>query len=283
MVKTVVLNCELLRDKERAHDYLARALHFPDYYGRNLDALYDCLGELGPCTLVLTGAEALRREHGYGEKLLDVLADAARDVPSLQLRYDEAERPSLRVRFASEADAEALLAVYAPYVETPVTFEYACPTAEEFAGRIRDIGAMYPYLVLEEDGRPVGYAYAHRARERTAYDWYAELSVYLDRDHTGRGLGGKLYSLLMDLLRLQGIRTAMGCVTAPNPASEAMHAALGFRLAGTSENAGYKAGRWHDVLWYEKALAPCDAPPGPVIPIRKLDPETVAERMASYF
>ena len=187
------------------------------------------------------------------------------------------------VRFASEADARDLLAIYAPYIDTPVTFEYTCPTAEEFAGRIRDIRAMYPYLVLEQDGRPIGYAYAHRARERAAYDWCVELSVYLDRAHTGQGLGRRLYGLLIDLLALQGIKTVMGCVTAPNPASEALHAALGFRLAGTSPNAGYKCGQWHHVLWYEKALAPYDVPPPPVLPADRLDPAAVAELLARYF
>ena len=188
----------------------------------------------------------------------------------------------MNIRFATEADAAGILAVYAPYIQTPVTFEYDCPSPEEFAGRVRDISANWPYLVCEDAGRVIGYAYAHLARERAAYGWYAELSIYLDREHTGRGLGRKLYGLLLDLLRLQGVKTAMGCVTAPNPASEALHAAMGFRLAGTSCNAGYKNGRWHDVLWYEKALAPCDVPPAPVTPIGRLDPDAVAERMAFY-
>lgn len=189
----------------------------------------------------------------------------------------------MNVRFATEADAQALLDIYAPYIDTSVTFEYACPTAEEFAGRIRDIRAMYPYLLLEENGRAIGYAYAHRARDRAAYDWLVELSVYLNRTSTGQGLGKRLYGLLIDLLRMQGIRTAMSCVTAPNPASEALHASLGFHLAGTSRCAGYKNGQWHDVLWYEKPLAPYDAPPPPVIPVDRLDPAAVAERMARYF
>lgn len=280
MVKTFHLDCAMLREKAAAHEYLARTLQLPDYYGRNLDALYDCLTALGPCTLVLTGAEALRQEGGYGEKVLATIEDAARDNSALHLQYASAP---MTVRFATEADAESLLAIYAPYIDTAVTFEYTCPTAEEFAGRIRDISAMYPYLVLEEDGHPVGYAYAHRARERTAYDWIVELSVYLDRAYTGRGLGKKLYGLLLDLLRLQGLKTAMGCVAAPNPASEALHAALGFQLVGTSQNAGYKAGKWHDVLWYEKALAPYDVPPAPVIPIGELGPDAVAELLARYF
>ncbi len=278
MVKTFYIDCSQLRDKAAAHEYLARTLALPDYYGRNLDALYDCLTALGPCTLVLSGAEKLRREHGYGEKILDTLLDAAGDNAALRIQYDDAT-----VRFASESDADALLAVYAPYIETPVTFEYACPTAAEFAGRVRDISAVYPYLVLEMDGRIIGYAYAHRARERTAYDWLAELSVYLHPSYTGRGLGKRLYGLLLDLLTMQGIKTAMGCVAAPNPASEALHASLGFTLVGTSKCSGYKNGRWHDVLWYEKPLGPYDVPPAPVTPIGQLDGGAVREALGRYF
>ena len=278
MVKTFHIDCSQLRDKAAAHDYLARTLALPDYYGRNLDALYDCLTELGPCALVLSGAEALRREHGYGEKILDTLLDAAGDDPALHVQYDGAT-----VRFATEADADALLAVYAPYIETPVTFEYTCPTAAEFAARIREISAVYPYLVLESDGHIVGYAYAHRARERAAYDWLVELSVYLHPAHTGRGLGKRLYALLLDLLTMQGIKTAMGCVAAPNPASEALHASLGFTLVGTSKCSGYKNGRWHDVLWYEKPLGAYDVPPAPVTPIGQLDAGSVREALGRYF
>ena len=179
-MRTIVLDCSMLHGRVQAHDYLFQALELPDYYGHNLDALYDCLTEADPCTLVLTGAEALRQQHGYGERVLNTLEDAARDNPSLRLRYEDDRSDALHVRFASESDADALLEVYAPYIDTPVTFEYDCPTPEEFAGRIRDIRTVYPYLVLEEDDRVIGYAYAHRARERTAYDWLAELSIYLD-------------------------------------------------------------------------------------------------------
>lgn len=188
----------------------------------------------------------------------------------------------MNIRFATESDAAALLSIYGQYIDTSVTFEYTLPSPEEFAGRIRDISRVYPYLVLEEDVRIIGYAYAHRARERTAYDWYAELSVYLDRACVGQGLGTKLYSLLMDLLRLQGLKTAMGCVTVPNPASEALHESLGFSLAGTSRKVGYKDGAWHDVAWYEKALAPYDVPPSPLIPFPDTDPAAVNALIKKY-
>ena len=116
----------------------------------------------------------------------------------------------------------ALLAIYAQYIETGITFEYQLPSREEFARRIRTFGETYPYLVWEEDGQITGYAYAHRQAERAAYQWNAELSVYLDRDHTGRGLGRRLSTALMDLLRLQRIRTAFGIVTLPSRSTAQM-------------------------------------------------------------
>ncbi len=187
------------------------------------------------------------------------------------------------IRFSTEQDASALLAIYEKYISTSITFETEVPTVTDFAGRIRDITAVYPYLLLSDGGKAVGYAYAHRARERAAYDWYAELSVYLDPACTGRGLGKKLYGLLMDLLAMQGVRTAMGCVTLPNPASEALHASLGFRLAGVSYKAGYKDGAWHDVGWFEKPLGSYDVPPAPLRPVGALDRAAVAALLARAF
>ena len=278
MVKTVTIDCAALSDKAAAHAYLAKALALPEWYGGNLDALYDCLTELGPCRIVLSGAAELRRSGGYGAKILAVLEDAARGNPDLTLT--EAETAS--VRFACERDAAALLAIYAQYIDTSITFETVLPTEAEFAGRIRDISQVYPYLVLEQAGRPIGYAYAHRVRERAAYDWLAELSIYLDRDHVSRGLGGRLYGLLIDLLRLQGLKTAMGCVTLPNEKSEALHKLLGFHLVGVSYSSGYKNGAWHDVAWLEKPLAPYDVPPAPLIPIGQADPAAVAGLLENF-
>ena len=185
------------------------------------------------------------------------------------------------LRFAAEADSAALLGIYGQYLDTPVTFEYVLPTEAEFAARIRDIGGTYPYLVWE-DGRILGYAYAHRRAERPAYQWNAELSVYLDRDCLGRGLGRRLYGALMELLRLQGVRTAYGCVTLPNGASEGLHAAMGFHLAGTWHSAGFKCGAWRDVGWFEKAIAPYDAPPAPIRPIGEVPADAAAGILERY-
>ena len=167
------------------------------------------------------------------------------------------------IRPASPADAEALLSVYAQYIDTAITFEYALPSAEAFRDRIRDTLAEYPYLVWEEEGRALGYAYAHRLREREAYRWSAELSVYVDERAQGAGIGRALYEALIRLLAAQGVKTAYGCVTLPNEKSAALHESLGFAAAGVFRRAGYKAGAWHDVIWYEKAIAPYDDPPAP--------------------
>ena len=182
----------------------------------------------------------------------------------------------MEIRFAAETDAPALLAIYAQYIETGITFEYQLPTPEEFAQRIREFGGTYPYLVCEESGRIVGYAYAHRQAERAAYQWNAELSVYLDRDHTGTGLGKRLYHALMELLLLQGVRTVYALVTLPNEKSEGLHRSMGFRLMGVQRSTGYKAGAWRDVAWFELPIADYDQGPAPLRPLPQVPPEQVA-------
>lgn len=187
-----------------------------------------------------------------------------------------------RLRFASPEDAPALLEIYRQYIDTPVTFERVLPSEEEFAGRIRSFGGTYPYLAAEESGRAVGYAYAHRFAERWAYQWGAELSVYLDRSCRGRGLGRRLYEALIGLLRLQGVRTVYGCVALPNPRSESLHEALGFRRAAVFCKAGYRLDQWRDVVWFEKQIADYDVPQ-PLRGIREVDPAGAAEILRGDF
>ena len=173
----------------------------------------------------------------------------------------------MTARFARAEDAPALLSVYAQYIDTPVTFETELPSAAEFRARVEEILAFYPYLVLEEERKIVGYAYAHRQMERAAYGWNAELSIYLDGAHLSRGVGKKLYSALTEICALQGIKTVYAGITLPNPRSEGLHGSLGFRRVGVYRNTGFKNGAWHDVAWFEKQLAPYDVPPSPVRPI----------------
>lgn len=176
-----------------------------------------------------------------------------------------------RLRRARLEDVDALLAVYEPYVlETAVTFEYVVPCRDDFAGRLRHIGEEYPWLVLEEECRVVGYAYAARHMERAAYQWNAVLSVYVDRASLGHGRGRALYGALLDLLTLQGIRNVYGCVTVSNAASDALHAAFGFRLLGEFPASGYKLGAWHGIRWYGKCLHPVDAAPPRLLSVHEL-------------
>lgn len=183
----------------------------------------------------------------------------------------------MRIRFATVSDSKMIRKIYSQYIDTPITFEYVLPSEAEFTERVKEIITIYPYLVCEENGHIIGYAYAHRQKERMAYQWNAELSVYLDNAYVARGIGRKLYSILIELLKMQGIKTIYGGVTIPNKKSETLHLALGFNLIGIYHNTGYKCGKWHDVAWFEKEIAPYGQNPQPVIPIHKLSKEALAE------
>ena len=166
----------------------------------------------------------------------------------------------MKIRTANMNDAPALLSIYGQYISTPITFEYELPSLGEFERRIGDTLKTYPYLVGMENGRIIGYAYAGKFASRPAYQWGAELSVYLRRDAAGRGYGTQLYLRLMELLKKQGVRTVYGCVTTPNPASEHLHEKLGFERIALFKNAGFKNGAWYDVTWFGKAIAEYSAP-----------------------
>ena len=180
------------------------------------------------------------------------------------------------IRRAREADAQALLDIYAPYVtDTPVTFEYEVPSLAEFTGRIRSVSAEYPYLVCEIGGTIVGYAYAHRYKERAAYQWDAELSVYLDGANRGQGLGKAFYTALIEILALQNVKNVYGCVLCPNEGSERLHDSFGFSRVGVFHSTGYKCGAWRDVVWFEKQIAPYEPEPEPFRSIQTLDGEAI--------
>lgn len=187
----------------------------------------------------------------------------------------------MKFRFATPADSSALLTIYGQYLDTPITFECVLPSEAEFAARIADISAEYPYLVCEDSGRIIGYSYAHRLFERAAYQWDAELSIYLDKGDLSRGLGTRMYKMLMEILTLQGVKTVYGIVTVPNEKSEKLHETLGFRRLGTLQNTGYKAG-WHDVTWFEKPLAAYDGGPEPMMPIGSVPREALEAVLRKY-
>ncbi|WP_176012064.1 GNAT family N-acetyltransferase [Victivallis sp. Marseille-Q1083] len=188
----------------------------------------------------------------------------------------------MEIRLTTKGDSAALLRIYAQYIDTPITFETVLPSEREFTARFASISGIYPCLVAGENGRIIGYAYAHRQMERAAYQWNAELSIYLDRAFTSRGLGRKLYAVLMEILKRQGIKTVYGGGTVPNPAREKLHLALGFRRIGIYRRTGYKCGAWHDVAWFEKAIAPCRPEPEPVLPVERIPAEKLDALIRKY-
>ena len=135
----------------------------------------------------------------------------------------------LCLQVAGDGDIFPMLAIYAPYVrDTAITFEYEVPTAAEFGARLHHVLPEYPWLVCRAPGQVLGYAYAHRHMERAAYGWNVECSVYVLGSARGRGVGRALYGALLELLRLQGVVNAYGCIAVPNEASEALHRTTGF-------------------------------------------------------
>ena len=165
------------------------------------------------------------------------------------------------IRIATEADLPQILAIYAPYIEnTTITFEYHVPTEAEFLTRFREITAQFPWLVWEEGGSVLGYAYAGAPWERAAYRWCAEMSIYLHPSVHGRGIGRLLYARLEEILTRQGYRVVYALITTENAGSVAFHEKLGYVYHSTFENCGYKMGRWLGVIWLQKWLNPLGKP-----------------------
>lgn len=165
------------------------------------------------------------------------------------------------IRFATENDLPAMLDIYRPYVEqTTYSFEYDVPSPEIFARRFFDHIQQFPWLVWEEEGAVVGYAYAGAPWERSAYRWCAEVSIYLHGSVRGRGLGRRLYAGLEEILTRQGYRVAYALITTENLGSLAFHEKLGYTRRAVFENCGYKMGKWLGVIWMEKWLNPLGTP-----------------------
>lgn len=168
----------------------------------------------------------------------------------------------MRIILATTADAARLLEIYAPYViNTAVSFEYEPPSVEEFAARIARITAKYPYIIAEENGTALGYAYASEFKARAAYSRCAEASIYIRADCRRRGIGSALYAELEKQLREQGILNLMaGAAHNESPdahltrESYEFHLSQGFRLVGVFQKCGYKFGKWYNLAYFEKHL-----------------------------
>ena len=177
------------------------------------------------------------------------------------------------IRPALEADLPAILAIYGPYILTSTaTFEYEVPTLSAFTDRFRGITAQFPWLVWEEEGEILGYAYASAPYTRPAYAWCAESSVYLAPAARGRGIGTALYAALEEILRTQGYQVLYALVTQENAASLRFHEKLGFRQMVLFPDCGFKFGRWLGLIWLEKRLKSVEIPtsaPTPWPTIRK--------------
>ncbi len=180
------------------------------------------------------------------------------------------------IRLATPADAEELLRIYAPYVnETTVSFETEVPTVAEFSGRIEKTLQQYPYIVYEAENHIAGYAYASRHRERAAYRYDVDVSIYTLPKFHGLGVAGKLYQCLFALLKELGYCNAYAGCTVPNPKSLRFHEKFGFEQIGTHRKTGYKFGQWHDVIWLEKTINEHTAPPPALQSIQDVAPETL--------
>lgn len=173
---------------------------------------------------------------------------------------------SVLIRNAVPQDAEAIVEIYAPYVRTTgISFEIEPPTAEEYRSRIEKTMEFFPFFVLEEEGVVVAYAYAHFLRERKAYQWLCEPSIYVRQDRHRRGYAKRLYEKLIEALRRQGFCEMIAVIGCPNEPSEQFHRALGFELAAEFPKSGYKLGRWYDVKYYSLQLNPkAEKPEEPV-------------------
>jgi phosphinothricin acetyltransferase len=166
------------------------------------------------------------------------------------------------VRLANSDDARAVATIYRPYVtESAISFEEEPPTAEAMAGRMAS--TVGPWLVVERDGCVVGYGYGSRHRDRAAYAWSVDVSVYVDAAHHRAGVGRALYRSLLALLKLQGFYAAHAGITLPNVASVGFHESFGFRPVGVYAKVGYKRGAWHDVGWWQLPLRERQDEPAP--------------------
>lgn len=170
----------------------------------------------------------------------------------------------MQIRHAEIRDAAAVAEIYAHYVrETAITFATVPPTAEDYASRMAD--DRYPFLVAEDAAGVAGFAYAAAFRQKEAYRWDVEMTIYLAPGRGGCGTGSRLMEACLQLLTAQGYLNAYSCITLPNPASVGLHRRFGFAELGVFPRTGYKLGKWHDVVWMARQLgAFTDAPAEPV-------------------
>lgn len=166
----------------------------------------------------------------------------------------------ITIRVARVEDAQKLLDIYSYYVEhSALTFEYTTPTLQEFENRIKTTLQTYPYIVAESNNEIYGYAYASRFHQRAAYDWNAEMTIYLKNNILKQGIGKKLYTMLENILKEQGIVKSIALITYPSDeytkfGSMQFHEKMGYNHAGKIENCGYKFDNWYTTLYMDKMI-----------------------------
>ena len=184
----------------------------------------------------------------------------------------------IKLQIVSPSDAQELLELYAPYVEnTAVTFECAVPSLDEFRFRIDNTVRRYPYFIAKKDGVTVGYTYAGPLKNRAAYDWAVETSIYVDKRCHRLGIGKRLYDALERSLSMMNITNMNACIAVPETESEYLdfssmhfHTAMGFERIGVFHRCGYKFSRWFSMLWMEKMISAHNDVQPPVIPFSAL-------------
>ena len=193
------------------------------------------------------------------------------------------EKEEIQIRKASVSDAEELLGIYVPYVEkTAISFEWDVPSVSEFRRRIENTLKKYPYLVAEKDGEILGYAYTGPFVGRAAYDWAAEVSIYVKENKRKTGVGRRLYQALEAVSQAQNILNLNACIGYPDEDDEHLtknsvqfHGHLGYEMVGKFHKCGYKFGRWYHMVWMEKIIGVHEDVPAPVIPFSQLGEETL--------
>ena len=188
----------------------------------------------------------------------------------------------VHLRFACAEDAAVIRDIYAPFVtDSTISFELEVPTVPEVVGRMQARADLMPWIVCEQDGTVAGYAYAGPHRQRWAYQWAVEVSVYIHADHRRRRMGRALYTALFALLEAQGFARAYAGVALPNDASVGLHQSMGFEPVGTYKQVGFKFGDWHDVSWWQRSLgAQQDGQLSPPTPFTALPEKTVEAAFA---
>jgi len=182
------------------------------------------------------------------------------------------------IRTATTSDTESILKIYAPYIEnTSYTFETEVPTIESFKERISHYQESWPWLVCEIGGVVAGYAYGSRHRERVAYQWSVECSVYVHDNYQRRGVARALYTALINILKLQGFRNLYAVINLPNDKSVSFHEQLGFEYFATYKNVGYKLGRWKNVGWWQLQVNEYSMEPEPPLKFLEMDKTNVDE------